>query len=166
MDHAKNWRDKRLEGSKIVEDWATLDHGSGFEYWQSPDGPWRDVFIAFWARVKEKLASDNPSATNFWGDNKNSQLFNKPSLHILTVDFFEFLEGMRAPIESIPQVSDLVDQWLEDAPLDYFAKPWKLSGVKKDSVGIRRQWSFLWSRSRRQGKLPGDAEFSKVRRAN
>lgn len=166
-DHAKTWRTHHLEGSSIVAEWQVREFASPYEYWQDLDGPWLKVFKAFWTSVRDALANaTDGTAKNFWGEPRESNIFNKPSLHILTADFFNYLNGKKAKIDSPEQISTLVDDWLEYTSKQYFARDWKLSGVKKDSVGTRRQWSRLWSIHRQNGgNPPAPAEFSKLLKA-
>lgn len=166
-DYAKTWRIHHLDNSTIVEEWQSRDYPSAYDYWQNINGPWIKVFQAFWTRVRDVLANtDNPDAHNFWGNNKTSNIFNKPMLHILTADFFEYLQGKKEKIDSVDQISAIVDDWLEYTSNQYFARNWKLDGVKKDSVGTRRQWSKLWAAHRRTGTTVSPAEFSKIYRSS
>lgn len=154
-DHAKTWRNHHLAKSKIVNEWHTLGYGSAYEYWQDLNGPWMKVFKAFWTRTRDVLAEPkDKGAKNIWGNPRESNIFNKPSLHILTADFFCFLHERKASIDSVDDISGLVDDWLEYASSQYFSRDWKLDGVKKDSVGTRKQWSKLWSNHRREGGSP------------
>jgi len=163
-DHAKTWRNHHLEKSKIVGDWQVLGYKSPYDYWKDLNGPWKKVFVAFWSRTRDVLAKvDDSSAKNFWGDPRTSNIFNKPSLHILTADFFAFLRERKAAIDSIADIDSLVADWLEYTSPQYFSRDWQLSGVKKDSVGTRKQWSKLWATHRREGgNPPGPKEYSKL----
>lgn len=165
-DHAKTWRTHHLSDSPIVAEWQTRDYDSAYDYWQNLNGPWIEVFKAFWRRTREKLANvENPVAPNYWGNPRTSNIFNKPILHILMADFFSYLRETKVKIESAEQISDLVDDWLEYASPQYFARDWKLdgAGVKKDSVGTRRQWSRLWANHRQNGgSPPAPGEFVKL----
>jgi len=166
-DHAKIWRNHQLANSGIVSDWQTLEYESPYAYWQDLNGPWIKVFKAFWTRTRDVLA--NPkinTAKNFWGSPRDSNIFNKPSLHILAADFFCFLRETKSTIDTIEDVHNLVDGWLEYVSPQYFARDWKLDGVKKDSVGTRKQWSKLWANHRREGgNAPGPAAFSQLYKA-
>ncbi|MBN9164484.1 MAG: hypothetical protein J0I07_26210 [Myxococcales bacterium] len=162
-DYAKTWRNHHLEASGIVAEWHARGYQSTYEYWQDLNGPWIDVFQAFWTSVRDSLANTvNPDAPNFWGDNKTSTIFNKPMLHILTADFFEYLQGKKARIGEVGEIKALVTDWLEYASPQYFARDWKLAGVKKDSVGTRRQWSRLWASHRRTGIAVPPGQFSQI----
>lgn len=165
-DHALTWQKHHLAGSTIVAEWQGKDFERPEEYWRDLNGPWIDVFKVFWSQVREKLASEDSNSPHFWGDPRNSNIFNKPTLHILTADFFSYLREQKTKIHSKDDIPVLVDGWLEYASKQYFARDWKLSGVKKDSVGTRRQWSKLWATHRQQGgNPPSAAEFSKILRA-
>lgn len=167
-DHAAIWRSHHLASSTVVADWQAKDFESPLDYWQDLNGPWIQLFKAFWTRVREKLGSEDRNAHNFWGDPRNSNIFNKPMLHILTADFFSFLREQKTKIGSKDEIPGLVDDWLEYASNQYFARDWKLdgAGVKKDSVGTRRQWSRLWANYRQRGGPPPKIdEFAKLSRA-
>lgn len=167
-DHAMTWQKHHLAGSAIVADWQAKEYAKPEDYWHDLDGPWLGVFKAFWTQVRQKLASEEVSAPNFWGDPRNSNIFNKPTLHILTADFFSYLREQKTKLGSKDEIPALVDGWLEYVSKQYFARDWKLpgSGVKKDSVGTRRQWSKLWATHRQQGgNPPAVTEFSKLLRA-
>lgn len=162
-DHAKRWKERQLDESLVVSEWQAREFASAYAYWQSMDGPWLPVFKAFWTEVVKILGeTDNPDAPNYWGAPRSSNLFNKPSLHILQADFFAFLKEKRLQLTSVDQIPEVVVDWLEYVNPKYFARDWKLSGVKKDSVGTRRQWSKLWADHREGGPLPGPGEFSKL----
>lgn len=167
MDHAAIWRNQNLKDSQIVSEWQVRDYKSELEYWQDVNGPWQDVFIAFWTYTRDKLANtEDEAAHNYWGNPRTSNIFNKPSLLTLATDFFSFLREQRARINSLDDIPELVDRWLEYVSPKYFSRDWKLdgSGVKKDSVGIRRQWSNLWYRHRSTGIDISVSEYIKIKR--
>jgi hypothetical protein len=139
------------------------DDRSNYERWSALDGPWRDVFMRFWTEVRDRLGSTlDPDKENFWGQARSSNLFNKISLTILSADFFCYLVERKATIDSVDSVSELVSDWLDCVSSGYFDKDWQLSGVKKDSTGIRKQWSSLWTEYRRVGgDLPDRRNFRK-----
>lgn len=144
QDYADIWKRRFLENSPIVERESDAET-SAFEIWREPEGPWRDVFIAFWCAVRDVLGNtSNPEAANYWGRPRTSNLFNKPSLMTLAVDFFAYLVENRKTIEDASVVSSLVMDWLLDVDRNYFARDWKLAGVKKDAPGTRKQWAKLW----------------------
>lgn len=160
-DYAARWRNKQLEDSGIVADFATKGFDSAFDYWKSPSGPWRDVFIRFWSKVRDEFGdTTDPDRHNYWGRPRNSNLFNKVSLTILSADFFQFLVETRQSIGSADDIPELVELWLEDVDRKYFDKDWQLSGVKKDSTGIRNRWASNWSEYRKSPeRLPDKRTF-------
>ena len=90
-------------------------------------------------------------------------MFNKPSLLTLGTDFFAFLVETRGTIESIDAVSSLVADWLRDVDRNYFARDWRLFGVKKDAVGTRKQWSSIWQNYRIDPRmLPNVKSYSSL----
>lgn len=153
MDYADKWKRSYLERSKLMAD-AVQSGGSAYDAWRDPDGPWKAVFIAFWSAVRDVLGNQtNPDAANFWGKPRISNLFNKPSLTTLATDFFAFLVETRKTIDDASEVASLVDDWLIDVDRNYFARDWKLAGVKKDAAGTRKQWSKVWHIYRRDPKM-------------
>lgn len=158
-DYANIWRQKHLSSSALVSDWETKGFKSEFDYWQQPDGPWRLVFITFWSAVKNKLATDEADEWNVWGKARTSNLFNKISLTILSADFFQYLCEVKKGIDNPDDLLNLIEDWLSDVKPKYFGRDWKLSGVKKDSTGIRRAWSRLWVDYRKGSGLPKIGEY-------
>lgn len=161
LDYADVWRRRILPMSKITNVNANED---AYDVWSDPDGPWKDVFIAFWSSVRDILGNtDSPESPNYWGRPRTSNLFNKPSLLTLATDFFAYIQEARRPINTTEEVKGLVEEWLLDVDRNYFARNWKLSGVKKDSAGSRKQWSKLWYGYRRDPKrLPDVKLFSTI----
>jgi hypothetical protein len=148
-DWADIWRRRHFESSSIVADYAKYGCADPYEYWSSLSGPWRRVFIRFWSEVRDKLSNVNVVETgNYWGAPRSSNLFNKVTLTILTADFFHFLCETRSAIDDDDSVDAYVAEWLTDVNPSYFSRNWNLVGIKKDSVGIRKQWSYLWSEYR------------------
>ena len=149
VDYADGWENKCLGESRIIPGDIRDDRDKRLEYWGRIDGPWRDVMVTFFGAVRDKLGNRHTAdAHNYWGRPRHSNLFNKISLTILAADFFRYLHLARKGIDSVEDVPHLVDEWLEDVNVDYFNRDWKLSGVKKDSTGIRSQWSQLWAEYR------------------
>lgn len=166
IDYADSWKRRYLAGSAIIP--GQYDGWEGaFEAWRHPDGPWRDVFVEFWSAVRDILGSQvNPDAHNYWGSPRNSNLFNKPSLMTLAADFFAYLVETRKGIASRADVRPLVEDWLFEVDKNYFARDWKTEGVKKDSVGSRKQWSKIWYVYRRDPRsLPRVSLFSELYKA-
>lgn len=144
-DYAEAWKIKYLNQSEIVDRYAELGYATRIDYWRSLDGPWRAVFMSFFSEIRDKFGETKVvDSHNAWGRSRLSNLFNKISLTILAADFFQFLVEMKRPLGSVAEVPELVDSWLEGVNLSYFNRDWKLSGVKKDSTGIRDQWAFQW----------------------
>ncbi|OUL56897.1 hypothetical protein [Pseudoalteromonas ulvae] len=142
-DYAKRWKEKYLSESSMISSDNTKD---AFEEWRTLNGTWRDFFIAFWRKVKDELAQDtNESRFNYWGNTRKSNIFNKISLTILAADFFKYLVTTKTTINHIDEISEVVDDWLEDVNRAYFDVDWDLKGVKKDSTGIRERWSENWA---------------------
>jgi hypothetical protein len=151
-DYADIWKQRFLLSSGLVSDYASHGFETPEDFWGALNGPWRDVFIKFWAKVRDTFGNTADSDKyNFWGRTRESNLFNKISLTILAADFFQFLVETRTTISNSDEIGDLVDTWLENVNTGYFDKNWNLSGVKKDSTGIRNQWAFLWSEYRKSG---------------
>ncbi|WP_143268805.1 hypothetical protein [Amycolatopsis vastitatis] len=161
-DHADRWRRRRLPESDIASSYASNGFETRDQYWSSADGPWRECFINFWNSVKDRLGSDDDQAPNYWGDPRQSNLFNKVTLHILQADFFQYMCDKEVNINSADQVITLVDNWLSEVNPQYFSRDWKLSGIKKDSTGIRNQWAILWTDYRKDPvRMPSPAAFRK-----
>lgn len=151
VDYADLWRRRSLLASGLVGGATNLD--DAFAEWSKTDGPWRDVFLRFWSEVRNSLAvTDDDEAGNYWGRPRVSNLFNKISLTILAADFFQFLTDRGYTLQSVDDVAVYVVEWLDGVKLTYFARDWKLDGVKKDSVGTRNQWADLWVDYRKDPK--------------
>jgi hypothetical protein len=145
-DYADKWKNLFLADSSIISGWEPEEDCSDpLSCWRKPDGPWRLVFIEFWKAVRDRLAdSENDQAWHYWGSTKQSNIFNKISLTILSADFFQYMSDVGIQLESAEQVPVIVDRWLTGVSDDYFNRDWKLKGVKKDSPGIRQQWAKQW----------------------
>jgi hypothetical protein len=163
LDYADKWRRSQLDASNLVS--AGSDIEAKMKIWSAADGPWRDVFIGFFAALRDSIGNASESdAGNYWGAPRKSNLFNKISLTILAADFFQFLCDKGYGIDSADEVSTYVSEWLRDVSPTYFARDWKLSGVKKDAPGIRAQWSYLWVQYRKDPvRNPALGEFRKSR---
>lgn len=166
-DYADLWRQRGLGESKLTSDHVGHGYDTPFSYWRSFDGPWRAVFVQFWRQIRDRFGNTlDPDKPNYWGRPRESNLFNKISLTILAADFFKFMVDTRAKMDSPEDVASLVDDWLEHVNLGYFDKDWDLSGVKKDSTGIRNQWAEMWSEYRcAGGQLPDKRNFRKPKQA-
>lgn len=164
-DYAAAWG-KYLDLSQIVAGHQAAGYAGAHEYWRSFNGPWRGVFIEFWTAVRDYFGSTkDKNDHNYWGNPRTSNLFNKPSLHILAADFFRYMAMAKSTIESDAQVREIVADWLADVDKNYFNRDWKLdrAGVKKDSPGIRFTWSKQWDEYRTgpKDRLPDVRNFSK-----
>lgn len=162
-DYADMWRSRYLASSGIVADWADHNAEDEFAYWRSLTGPWRDVFISFWTQVRNKLAKQHSDqAWHSWGSPRKSNIFNKPSLTILSADFFQYLCDAKASIDSPDAVTALVNDWLSEVDPDYFNRDFKLQNTKKDSPGIRKTWSQVWVEYRKNPvRLPRQEQYRK-----
>jgi len=148
VDYSDKWRRNHLDASGIVS--AAPAEQSKFEYWSRQDGPWRDVFIAFWEAVRDRLATtEDKDAGNYWGSPRTSNIFNKISLTILAADFFQYITDTRRTIDELGDVKKYVNEWLEEVKTSYFSRDWRLSGIKKDAPGTRAQWAYLWVQYRK-----------------
>jgi hypothetical protein len=161
IDYAAKWRRDFLRESGVVTGWETRGFDTAYECWRDTDGPWRGVFIAFWKAVRTRLGDDSDAeAKNYWGSARKSQLFNKISLTILAADFFQYLCDTKIKIADENAVPDLVTDWLAGVSDRYFSRDWNLSGVKKDSTGIRIRWSKLWVEYRKDPRsLPRTSDY-------
>lgn len=155
VDYADLWRRRYLDQSLICG-----SSGDCYLDWSNDNGLWKGVFVEFWKGVRDKFGNVNaPGSHNYWG-NTSSNLFNKVSLTILTVDFFKFLCDTRTKIESTEQIKDFLEEWLDGVDDQYFNRDWYLSNVKKDSPGIRKQWNKLWLNYRQDPrKLPAQSQY-------
>lgn len=156
-DYADLWKRRYLDESDIITE------DDKYSSWSSEDGVWRDVFINFWTCVRDKFGNVRDSSShNYWG-HTSSNLFNKISLTILAADFFKYLCESRTNLNSADAVPTLVNDWLIYVDLNYFNRDWKLTNVKKDSPGTRKQWSKLWVMYRRDPKaLPSTSSYKKI----
>lgn len=150
VDYADKWKRDYLAQSRIIEQWEAEGYKDSFEYWHRLDGVWREVFIAFWTVVRDRLADPtNDQAWHYWGSPKQSNIFNQTSLTILAADFFQYLCGRAIGIDSVQQIPILVDDWLKGVNVSYFNRDWNLTGLKKDGIGLKKQWSTLWANYRK-----------------
>lgn len=149
-DYSDLWRRRYLKDSAIVADWSERGFKNPYDYWKSPEGPWRPVFVRFWRCIRDRLATTkDEEAFNYWGSGRKSYIFNKISLTILAADFFQYLCDRGLPIESDSQIDTLVADWLAEVDPSYFARDWNVASVKKDSTGTRNRWAKLWSEYRK-----------------
>jgi hypothetical protein len=160
-DYAKYWKQDRIERFRFLDDYKKKGFDSRFDYWSSQEGPWREFFCVFWQTVKELMASDDESSGNAWGYPTRSNLFNKTHLTILAADIFKFLWSNKnfIDIETPQHVKGIVtNMWLESIRnhcKEYFARDWRLNGLKKTDSSVRVLWSENWDEFRNDpsGKL-------------
>ncbi|MFI9366629.1 hypothetical protein ACIG5E_37105 [Kitasatospora sp. NPDC053057] len=159
IDYADKWARERLPDSALVD---TLDSEEQRTAWATLEGPWRGVCAAFFAEVRDRLGDPgNEYAPNAWGTTK-STLYNKVMLSILVADFFQFLTDKELTIDGPEDCRAHVAKWLASVDKNYFARDWQLSGVKKDTPGIRAQWSELWVDYRKDPqRIPDVRNFRK-----
>ena len=156
-DYAGIWEERFLPSSEIAANFAEQGCVSRTAYWRSLDGPWRDVFVAFWTEVRDTFGNtQDPDEPNYWGRPGESNLFNRVSLKILAADFFQFLVETRTKLASADQVPGLVHSWLEGVNRGYFDRDLALVGVRRDSVGIRNHWASIWTDYRKRGGILPD----------
>ena len=153
-DYARKWRNRELGDCPLVAGWQSKGYDNPFEYWR--DEVYRDVFVAFWKKIRDDFAhTEDESAQNYWGNPRISNLFCMPSLRILAADFFQFLTDRRLTIDNIEGIGVAVDEWLAGVDRTYFARDWNLKGIKKDTAGIKNNWRKLWVEYRKDpGRLP------------
>lgn len=166
-DWPKIWADNYLKGSGIVK--GASSSKEAMETWSAIDGPWREVFIKFFTLIRDKFGvTDDPIALNAWSSPRESQLFNKPSLLILSADFFRYLRTQKIQLESAADIEKHFDNWLEKVSPKYFSYRWGhakdgLEGVKKDAPATRKKWTSLWCNyTADPSRLPTAKEFRTI----
>jgi hypothetical protein len=162
-DYAHVWRTRFLNESPIVADFGNKGCADAFECWSRADGPWREIFIKFFSEVRSFFGETTvPELKNYWGRPRDSNLFNKISLTILSADFFQYLVETKSTLSSANDISTLFSEWLEGVNPEYFSRDWNLGGVKKDSTGIRNQWASLWSQYRKNPEMLPQARSYRI----
>jgi hypothetical protein len=69
---------------------------------------------------------------------------------------------MKKPINNYDDLTEAIDDWLNELSENYFSRDWLLKNVKKDSTAIRKQWSYLWESYRKNPEtLPSIGDYSK-----
>lgn len=156
-DFSDLWKRRVLEKCDLVPG-DNLEEK--IENWSSESGLWREFFISFWSKIKDTFGStDDVDRKNYWG-NTNSNLFNKVSLNILVADYFKYISGSKYEFNFVSDFENSVNDWLEDVDRSYFDRDWVLKDIKKDSPGIRKQWSHLWMNYREDPrKLPAISQY-------
>jgi hypothetical protein len=152
VDYARAWRLEYFPQCGLVSEGSDKER---LNEWSRPDGPWRDVFIYFYARVRDYFGDAIETDTyNGWGSTTKSNLFNKISLTILATDFFDFLYTQAEVLVDFDDFSRSVEEWLKPGRINasYFNREWNIEGVKKDQVAVKKLWSQNWHEYR---KVPG-----------
>jgi len=155
-DYARAWRNDCLPESGLVSEGTDRER---YAEWSRPDGPWREVFIRFFAYIRDYFGKvDDPSAFNGWGSTKESNLFNKISLTILATDYFEYLHTKHEVLTDLDDFERTLVEWLQSGKVDedYFNRDWKILTVKKDQAATKRLWADNWAEYRKvpTGKMP------------
>jgi hypothetical protein len=159
-DYASLWGKKFLASSNVVAEFSANGFESPKDYWTSTDGPWLKVFTSFWNIVKTRLSCDDPEEGNYWGSPRKSNLFNKISLTILSADFFLYLYDKDKEIDSLADVEQYTKDWLGQVSENYFKRDWDLSGVKKETTGIKKRWASMWKEYRKNPtRLPQKSSY-------
>jgi hypothetical protein len=162
IDFADKWKRDCLSDSPLVSDYANEGFESPFALWSSQNGPWRQVFIEFFNVIRKEFGKEDEESWAYWGNPKTSNLFNKISLTILAADFFQFLVDRQYTLISFSDVRLKMEDWLNKVSRDYFNRDWKLSGQKKDGVGLRKNWAKLWVDYRKDPiRMPNSGEYKK-----
>ncbi|HUY47110.1 MAG TPA: hypothetical protein VMV92_15480 [Streptosporangiaceae bacterium] len=141
VDYAAKWRRRELIDSGLVARGG--DPAEKYSIWSEPDGPWRDVFIRFFALVRERFSDDDLEAHNAWG-RTSSNLYNKISLTIIAADYFQFLDDRRRSLNSVEDVDETFSEWLEGVNNTYFARDWRMGNLKKDQGPVQKRWAATW----------------------
>jgi hypothetical protein len=165
-DYAKSWAEENLANCGIVADYQDKGYETPADYWSAFDGPWREIFTRFWTYVRYFFGETNdPSRPNYWGDPRSSNLFNKPSLHILAADFFRFMYSREMTIDTPEDIDEICGKWLKKIDSRYFDRDWQLdkTGAKKDQLGVT--WAKLWDEySSNPTRLPHSNQYNKLER--
>ncbi|WP_338767794.1 hypothetical protein V7968_02340 [Nocardia vulneris] len=159
VDSAAQWRKGQLANCGVVAEGDS--DADKFTLWSEPDGPWRDLFITFYIKVRDKLGNvTDPEMSNYWGKT-TSQLYNKIYLTILAADFFDYIATKEISFDSIETMETVVDEYLGPLDARYFSRTWKIEGVKKDALATKRKWATLWHDYRKGSSLPTEAAFGR-----
>ncbi|WP_159053446.1 hypothetical protein [Streptomyces regalis] len=154
VDYAKAWRDSYFPECGLVSGDSESER---LEDWSRPDGPWREVFIRFYSKIRDYFGDPGDVDTlNGWGSTSESNLFNKISLTILACDYFDFIYTKGEPLASFEDFEASLDKWLMGGRVNasYFNRDWKLEGAKKDQLVVKHLWSQNWHEYR---KVPSSA---------
>ena len=149
VDYAKAWRLENFPDCGLVSEGSEKER---LAEWSRPDGPWRDVFIQFYTRVRDYFGDPVETDTyNGWGSTAKSNLFNKISLTILATDYFDFLYTQGESLTDFDDFSRTLDEWLKPGRVSqsYFNRKWNIEDVKKDQIAVKKLWSQNWHEYRK-----------------
>ncbi|MCK8431905.1 hypothetical protein G3I77_02350 [Streptomyces sp. D2-8] len=155
VDYAREWKKEYFPQCGLVSGESETER---LEEWSRPDGPWRDVFIQFYTRIRDYFGDPVDVDTfNGWGSTATSNLFNKISLTILATDYFDYIYTQAEPLENMADFSRTLDEWLKNGRVSssYFNRNWRLERTKKDQRVVKELWSQNWHEYRKvPTKLP------------
>ncbi|MFD7625400.1 hypothetical protein ACFV7Q_05020 [Streptomyces sp. NPDC059851] len=157
-DWARIWAKHHLEESSFVMECDGPEER--IAEWARADGPWRDVFIRFYTKIRDRFGSMDMEAANAWG-NTQRNLFNKVSLTILAADYFEYLRSQKRTLHNVDDVDTTMEAWLEEVSDSYFNRNWNVA--KKDTPAVRNRWAKLWVDYRKNPEsLPKESLYNPV----
>lgn len=148
-DYARAWKEFYFPQCGLVSAGSDDERA---EEWSRPDGPWRDVFIEFYTKIRDYFGDPVDVDTfNGWGSTAKSNLFNKISLTILACDYFDYIYTQAEPLASPEDFSRTLDEWLKNGRVSssYFNRDWQLDRVKKDQRVVKVLWSQNWHEYRK-----------------
>ncbi|WP_146075694.1 hypothetical protein [Streptomyces sp. Ru62] len=149
IDYARAWKSEYFPQCGLVGPGTDEER---FEEWSRPDGPWRDIFVRFFSRVRDHFGDPVEVDTfNGWGSTATSNLFNKVSLTILAADFFDFLYTQSESLADMEDFERTMNDWLKGGRVSssYFNRDWRLESVKKDQLAVKRLWAQNWQEYRK-----------------
>ncbi|MFF3412935.1 hypothetical protein ACFYW8_43825 [Streptomyces sp. NPDC002742] len=149
IDYARAWKMEYFPQCGLVGPGTDEER---FEEWSRPDGPWRDIFVRFFSRVRDHFGDPIEVDTfNGWGSTATSNLFNKVSLTVLAADYFDFLYTQAESLADLEDFERTMNDWLKNGRVSssYFNRDWKLENVKKDQLAVKRLWSQNWQEYRK-----------------
>ncbi|MGQ7750343.1 hypothetical protein ACUN29_17900 [Streptomyces sp. WC2508] len=149
VDYARAWRAEYFPRCGLVTGDSDAERDQD---WSRPDGPWRDIFVYFYTRIRDYFGDSVDTDTfNGWGSTAKSNLFNKISLTILACDYFDYIYTAGEALESLGDFSRTLDEWLKNGRVSrsYFNRDWQLARVKKDQKVVKELWSQNWHEYRK-----------------
>lgn len=149
IDYARAWKMENFPQCGLVGPGTDEER---FEEWSRPDGPWRDIFVRFFSRVRDHFGDPVEVDTfNGWGSTAVSNLFNKVSLTILAADYFDFLYTQSESLADLDDFERTINDWLKGGRVSssYFNRDWRLENVKKDQLAVKRLWAQNWQEYRK-----------------